>query len=1076
MSVREGRGWSLRLVMGTLAFLLAALAGTGARSAPAGAPGDEIPGRVLTPGQAPTTESWAQMLQRDLQLRAAAARDRLPEPRALPRFPAPQDRSQPIDDGIRAAGVVGAAGSPPVVASFDTVKLSEERDVLGIGGFIPPDTMGAIGPNHFVVMVNGAVAVYNRSGTRVSMIRDTTFFNVAGAGRPQNGGTDPRVIYDRRSSRWIACEIDLGSPAGVSNNVIVLAVSRSSDPTGTWDKYALPIQSGTAFADYESLGTDDNGIYFGMEMFTTSDNAFARIVATPKAPLLAASPSLGTTFVFDNLTDIVNPQAAHRLDAAGPSDPAWFVSSSTVRFSDVLFRRLTWSGGQPTLSSTVTVSTSSYGPPINAPASGSTTPLDVGDDRVMMAVVRNNRLWTCRVVGVNSQGTSSGADRTGCEWFELNVSTNFPSVVQTGRVFDPAASNPRFFFFPSIMVSGQGHAAMGFSGSAANEFVGAYTCGRLASDAPGTMGVVSRYRDGQSSYTRNDGIGRNRWGDYSYSSLDPNDDMTLWTIQEFVSTTTASTTSNWATAVARLAAPAPTLQNPNATVTAGQNNATISLTGTGFYDPGAGFASRPSVTLSGNGISNVNLVVNSATSATVTFAVAANASAGQRDITFTNPDGQAVKVVGGFTVSGGVASTIAFSQSDYSATEGQGPATITVVRDGGTTGTATVHLTSSNGTAGSQDFTAVNTTVSFGAGEATKNVSVQITDDNLAETSETVNLTLSNAAGATLASPSTATLTIQDNEAPQPTTLSFASGTFAALEASGAATVTVTRSGGTTGISTATVSVTAGGTAGAGDFTLASGAVSFGAGETSKNVTLTLVDDSLIEGPETVNLALTVNSGGTAAAPTTAVLTIGDDTAKTVPGSLAANALSGHTVQLTWEDRSTNETSFEVLRRFTGGSLLSIGTVPANTTAALDLGIPATTTVFYVVRAITASAASGDSAEASATTALAGKLTIKPPSLAFGTTRRLKPKSLTFTLTNKGPGLVTVLFGTPTGPFTTSVAGQSKTVKKKLKVTVTFQPTASGAAAGELPIQSDDPAFGTNGRLVVALTGSASKK
>ncbi len=63
-------------------------------------------------------------------------------------------------------------------------------------------------------------------------------------------------------------------------------------------------------------------------------------------------------------------------------------------------------------------------------------------------------------------------------------------------------------------------------------------------------------------------------------------------------------------------------------------------------------------------------------------------------------------------------------------------------------------------------------TVSFAAGETSKTVSVPITDDSTVESSETVQLSLSSpSSGATLASPSSATLTIVDNDvAPAPST------------------------------------------------------------------------------------------------------------------------------------------------------------------------------------------------------------------------------------------------------------------------------------------------------------------
>ncbi len=118
---------------------------------------------------------------------------------------------------------------------------------------------------------------------------------------------------------------------------------------------------------------------------------------------------------------------------------------------------------------------------------------------------------------------------------------------------------------------------------------------------------------------------------------------------------------------------------------------------------------------------------------------------------------------------------IAFSSGSYSVNEGDGTATITINRAGLTSGTDSVHFATANGTAtAGSDYTAVSQTVSFAKGDTSKTVSIPITDDSKVESSETVLLSLSSpSAGATLASPSSATLTISDNDAaPPPNTTS----------------------------------------------------------------------------------------------------------------------------------------------------------------------------------------------------------------------------------------------------------------------------------------------------------------
>jgi sugar lactone lactonase YvrE len=108
-----------------------------------------------------------------------------------------------------------------------------------------------------------------------------------------------------------------------------------------------------------------------------------------------------------------------------------------------------------------------------------------------------------------------------------------------------------------------------------------------------------------------------------------------------------------------------------------------------------------------------------------------------------------------------------FNSPTYSVAENAGNAIITITRTG-SAGTATVLFSTSNGTASSADYGPVSQTVTFNSGEITKTVSVPIMNDTTNEPNETVNLALSNVTGAAqLGSPSTAVLTINDND-PQP--------------------------------------------------------------------------------------------------------------------------------------------------------------------------------------------------------------------------------------------------------------------------------------------------------------------
>jgi hypothetical protein len=110
--------------------------------------------------------------------------------------------------------------------------------------------------------------------------------------------------------------------------------------------------------------------------------------------------------------------------------------------------------------------------------------------------------------------------------------------------------------------------------------------------------------------------------------------------------------------------------------------------------------------------------------------------------------------------------TIAFSASAYSIKENGHAATITIKRSGALGSAFSVHFATTNGSAkAGSDYKSVSQTVSFAANATSKTVSVPIIDNKIHEKKETVSLALSSpSAGSSLGSPSSATLTIVDND------------------------------------------------------------------------------------------------------------------------------------------------------------------------------------------------------------------------------------------------------------------------------------------------------------------------
>jgi hypothetical protein len=227
---------------------------------------------------------------------------------------------------------------------------------------------------------------------------------------------------------------------------------------------------------------------------------------------------------------------------------------------------------------------------------------------------------------------------------------------------------------------------------------------------------------------------------------------------------------------------------------------------------------------------------------------------------------------------------VQFTTAKYTASETATKATITVRRVGSTAGTVFVDYQTSDGTAtDTLDYTGTTGTLTFGPGVATRTFAITLLPDTVDEANETVNLTLQNASGIALGTPSTAVLTITDNDTAGKS--QFQAATFSVLEgvAGGLATITVTRSGGTAGPATVAWATSDGvgpnGALAGVDYTADAGSVTFGVGEKSKTFTVAITDRAGPQSPPNRYLSLTLSSpsGILLGVPSTATLWIVDD-------------------------------------------------------------------------------------------------------------------------------------------------------------------------------------------------------
>ena len=541
----------------------------------------------------------------------------------------------------------------------------------------PADVMGDVGPTQYIVFVNGRIASFDKTTGGADGVLDIdpdVFF-----GGINNGSStsDPRIRYDRLSGRWFLVIINTSTP-----NWVLIAVSDAASNgvitnATAWSLYFFPVDTPppaiatNCFEDYPTLGIDVNALYIGCNRFCGAPltyNASDGFVVR-KSSVLSGGPIVVTALrglVPTATTDgPYVPQGVDNYDLAATE--GYFIGVSNTVFSKLVLRRVGTPGGTPTVSANIDIPVASTTFPIRVPHLGNTGgasgQLSAIDDRLFMAHMRGGNIWTVQNIAVNNTGTTAGTrTRNGSRWYQLSgiATPGTPAVLQSGTVFTASANNltdQPSYWMPSIMVSGQGHALMGSSTAGTNAFADGATTGRLAGDALGTMATPTNFTFAFASYNPGSdpgGSNGRRWGDYSYTSVDPIDDMTFWTIQDF-----CDAVNSYGCQVVKMLAPLPSV--PTSATDVGAGNASIASTvvglatgGRGFFDPGPNLPGgvpaygHISAVVTNTGVTGTPPTVNSVTYIDPTHVsldlnttgATQNLPGEKYTVVITNPDGQ----------------------------------------------------------------------------------------------------------------------------------------------------------------------------------------------------------------------------------------------------------------------------------------------------------------------------------------------------------------------------------------------------------------------------------------------------
>ena len=273
--------------------------------------------------------------------------------------------------------------------------------------------------------------------------------------------------------------------------------------------------------------------------------------------------------------------------------------------------------------------------------------------------------------------------------------------------------------------------------------------------------------------------------------------------------------------------------------------------------------------------------------------------------------------------------TIQFASATTSVTEGSN-ALLTVTRTGGTVSAATVSYLTISGTAtGGSDYTSKAGTLTFAAGVISQTITIATTSDTAVESAKAFTVVLSTPAGATLGATTTATVTINDNDAFG--TLQFASAAYTVNEGLSASLV-VTRTGGNAGPVTVAYQTTDGGgggnaaTGGGIDYTTTAGVLTFLNGVVSQTIVVPTKADTFLEGPESFTVTLSAPGGGAGLGTTAAtVVTIVDDETPRLQFAVASYTVAEATGSVTLTVQRLGPTTTQNTVQYSLAGVTAIG-------------------------------------------------------------------------------------------------------------------------------------------------------
>jgi hypothetical protein len=536
------------------------------------------------------------------------------------------ERPQGVDPVVQSQFGDGISRAAAPLAPSPSVNFD---GLTNIDGVYPPDTVGEVGPNHYVQWVNSHFQVFNKSGVSVygPAAGNAIWTGFGGPCETRNDG-DPIVLYDQLADRWVMSQFTAANPYGEC-----VAVSTTGDPTGSYYRYFFQFST-TIFYDYPKMGVWPDGYYLSDNRFGTVSFQGASAIALERDKMLTGQAARFVEFKTSTSYGTLLPVDLDGSTLPPTGSPAFFAEIGSTALRLWKFK-VDWTNtANSTFTGPTNLTVATYNQLCSStraciPQPGTTVKVDGIGDRLMHRLAyRNFGTHESLVVTHNVNAASSGTT-AGVRWYEIRSPNGTPTIYQQGT-YSPDSNNR---WMGSIAMDRDGNMGLGYSVSSSSVYPSIRYTGRLASDTLGTLpqGETTAMA-GSGSQT---GTGY-RWGDYSAMSVDPVDDCTFWYTTEYIQTTG---TASWRTRVVAFKFPSCGSTGPTPTFTPTPTNTPPGPTSTHTPTPTPSHTPTNTPTPAGgqlqNGVPVTNLsgALNSQTNFTM------NVPAGATNLSFVTSGG-----------------------------------------------------------------------------------------------------------------------------------------------------------------------------------------------------------------------------------------------------------------------------------------------------------------------------------------------------------------------------------------------------------------------------------------------------